>query len=409
VFLGEIFNAAIGFLATVYVIRKLSIEDYGLFSLFSSTMLMISGFGHLGWLETFVRFGSRHREEPIFSALLKFFFIRIMLCVLVIGGLVYLASGPITAHLYRRPDFAPYFHWAVIGAILLSTNGFFIALLRIRQNFSRYFCFQTAATALRFSGLLFLVFSHKLSLENIVYVYIVVPLFLALVHLIQFPKKPNEAGIQDKVPAEVLGEIQLYNRWFLLSIFTTTLIGNIDSQFLAFYFSDNRQMAYLGVASRMTLPLNFAISALATIILPKLSASRDSANVKIYFGKLKKFLFPVALIILAMAVAVVPILKALAGANYGEITTLLYLQIVSLFIVLLVNPVSVILFAWGKTKLLAIMNCLQLVLDIVLNILLIPSLGAAGATLSTIGVNLLGLVLVYYWVYKGLQDRGGAA
>ena len=71
VFSGQTVNAGLGFLANILLMRTLSLADYGLFSLFISALMLISGFMHFGWNETFVRFGAKYQHSPFFNALRK--------------------------------------------------------------------------------------------------------------------------------------------------------------------------------------------------------------------------------------------------------------------------------------------------------------------------------------------------
>src|SRR4051794_20697035 len=78
VFGSQFASAGIGFLINILLIRGLSIADFGLFALFSSTFMLLAGIFQLGWNDTFVRFGSRHLGRDFFQSLRTFVIRKVM-------------------------------------------------------------------------------------------------------------------------------------------------------------------------------------------------------------------------------------------------------------------------------------------------------------------------------------------
>lgn len=395
VFSMELLTASLGFLANVFVIRKLSVDEYGIFSLFSSTIMLVGGFSHLGWLESYVRFSSKYRGHELFSSVIKFFLIRILGSLLLVSSVWTLFAKPLSAFLFKRPDLYNYVYLAIATAGLLTLNSVFTNFLRIQQNFKMLFYLQTSQAFLRFLFLFSLFGFGYAQLKNILSTYLVVPFLFMVFHLIyfQFYCKRNDLAIarSQDLNRDLKREFTAYNWWLLCSIVTTCLIGNIDAYFLAYYHSSNLEIANLGAASRLTLPITMIVTSIGSVILPKLSGSKNNDDIKIYLDKLKKFLAPITILVFCSGTLAIPVLKAIAGSKYSSIGSLLFLQVISLTIIFAANPLGILLLIWGKTRYLAIMNFLQLLIDLFFNVLLIPKFGALGAISSTIIVNLFGL------------------
>src|SRR5690606_22977699 len=95
-----------------------------------------------------------------------------------------------------------------------------------------------------------------------------------------------------------------------------------------------------------------------------------------------------------------PYLVKFAGSEYTDTVPLLRLQLIVISILLLCNPVSLVLVAMGKVRNLAILNLVQLAVDLLLDFWWIPKHGAYGAVAATLAVNVVGLIYVNYAVWQ---------
>ena len=403
VFGGQIVSAAFGFGTNVLLLRCLSIDEYGLFSLFLSTLMMLAGFMHMGWIETFVRFGAKTFGTPEFAAIRNLLLKRTLVSSAIVGAMAMGAASLVSERFYHRPEFVPYFYAAAIGGLLNSCFTFFQNEYRARQDFNRYLVTQVGSNATRLACVALATVLGVLGLTQTVGIYLGVTFTFIILCAVHLRDRRGHAPLVSLEPS-LLKEMTSYNGWLLLSFFTTNAVGNIDAHLLAHFHANNTLSSY-SAAARLTLPLQFVAMSLQTTLLPRLSASKDPRDVVFYLDRLKLFFIPfVALTALATWLAP-PILIWIAGPHYANITSLLRLQILTYAVMLVVNPIGIVTYAWGWTRMLAFMNLGQLVLDVVLDLLWIPRWGAMGAVAATLAVNVLGFVVIYPALWWGLKQR----
>lgn len=403
--IGQVVTAGIGYLINVMLIRRLSVDDYGTFSLFSSVMMLLSGLLQLGWIDCFVRFGAEYANTSTFAAIERYFFKRLAWSVAVLGTLALAVSALVAERVYHRAGFTAYYALGVLGAIALCFFNHVIAALRARQEIGATVRLQNISSGVRFAIIGVILFISSRGLDIAVSAYLIAPLAGIAVGTLALRGTLSQDGTLDD---DLVNRIRSYHSWLLVSMITTHLIGNIDAHFLAHYH-DNKSVAAFGAAARLTLPLSFIVTAISTAVLPRLSASRTEAqrdnDVSLYLSKLKLFFVP-ALVVIALAVWLAPpVLIRLAGEPYQDIAQLLRLQLITISVVLFANPVGLVLYVWGRTKGFAVLNAAQLLVVLVLNYLWIPSYGAMGAVAATLTVNLIGLVYIYSAVGTRLLKR----
>lgn len=403
VFVGEAASAVLGFLLNIVLIRGLTVNEYGLFSLYSATLMLLAGFMHLGWGETYVRFGPRHLGHSQFEALRGHVFRRMMGGATFFALLASQSSRWISDQVYHRPEFGPYVGMAAAGAWIACLFSFFQNDARVRQNMNRFVVGRVGSSALRLfvcgaavSVGAFTLFEAAAAYMFAPLAFVAIPLFRDLASGRLMASRPPSAALRD--------ELASYTGWIFLSMFTTNLIGNIDAHVLA-YFHSNETLSAFSAAGRLTLPIQMVILSLTTTLLPRLSAARDQSEIRYYLSKVWLFLAPLAALTLAAVFLAPPVLVWIAGDAYAGITTLLRLQILVTLVVLLTNPMGLVLYSWGWSRLLAMMNVFQLLVDVALDLLWIPRWGAIGAVGATLVVNLIGMVTVYVALWYGLKKR----
>ena len=409
VFFAEILQGATGFFINLMLVRSLSVESYGLFSLFVAALMTGAGFFHLGWTESLARYGARFFHTALFPSVEKFFLITIGVTLILTFTLTYLGAQSIAGSIYNRPDFTFYIQIALIGALFTSLFNCYLSHLRSKSDFQNYFRIQAGSSVLRFMLCGFLVWFDGGRFETIIWVYFGVPAFY--VFLLAF--RGRKTFFQKILPAPDIDsalktEIVSYQSWIFVSFITVYLIGHIDSHFLA-HFHKNETLAVFGMVTRFTLPIQFLLNALTTTFLPRLSASRDESEFRLYLSRLKYFFLPAGLFLVLFYIWGPYLLTAVAGESYQnpDVWALIRLQILTLSVPVFANPLGLVLYAWGMSKGFAYLNLFQLLLDIYLDWLWIPEEGAIGAVRATFWVNIMGLIYIVgclvWWLSRRKQ------
>ncbi len=403
VFYGEIATAGMGFLINVLLLRKMPVEEYGLFSLFLSCMMLLSGFMHFGWAETYVRFGSRHFGAASFASVRAHAFRNAVLGMMSLCAVVLLVSPWVAEHLFKRGEFAPYVQLAAFGALVTSLFSFFQNDFRVHQDIRAVVLGKIGPSATRLALGLAAVALGMVTLPVVSWIYV----FSAIPFLLFPVWRSAKAAKAMALDSSIRREMGSYNNWIFLSFLTTTIIGNIDAQFLA-HFHDNSTISAFGAAGRLTLPIQMIVASMTTTLLPKLSTYQNVSDMRSYLRRVIPFIVPLALLVLAMVWLAPPALIWIAGERYSGITVLLRLQILTTLVLLISNPFGLILNAWGWSRLLAFLNIAQLIVDLLLNYLWIPHWGAVGAVAATLVINLMGMTTIYLSVWYGLRTSRAA-
>jgi O-antigen/teichoic acid export membrane protein len=390
VLFSQMLSGVVGFTANLILIRCLSVRDFGLFSLFNSMFMLLGGLLHLGWADTYVRFGAIHRQESFFPSLQ-----RRALAWTVLGSsllsVALLAFAPhVVERLYHRPEALTIFRASVIVAALNTWILFFLADFRVQSNYRALAGMNVGPQILRLVAIALLLAGSALTLQSTISVYAFVSLaFCAICGMIFLRSRPT-LGPSPLLPTGLRKEITHYNRWLLFNLVSYTLIGNIDAQILA-YYKANQTIAEFSVAGRLTLPFYMVIMAINTAVLPRISASHTAKDLRIVLSKLSLVLVPLSAALGAVALFGVPLILRIAGPQYAGITTLMRLQLLCTVLVVLWYPLSTILLGMGRAKSIAILSFTQLLIDIALDFAWIPSGGAEGAVRSSVVIHLLGL------------------
>lgn len=401
VFVGQFVNASIGLAFNVLLIRALNSEDYGTFILTSSTMMLISGFAHFGWIESYVKFGSQFLNTELFEKIRSLFFHLTILSALIFCSLAAVSMPWVAERIYQRGSITLYLVAASAGAFFSSFYSMTGNDYRVKQKFSKFLSLQLSLSTFRILLCLALAYFHILSLQAAILVLVLTPVFSVIFSTSERSFTSLESS---EIHPQLLKEIFNYNKWIYASIFMNNVIGNIDSQFIAHYHS-NTSLSLFGAASRLTLPIQFVVTALTTTLLPKLSMSRDEVSIRYYLSSLKYFLIPMTLLVLLAIVFAPPILVWIAGPQYQGISLLIRLQILTSLLVLIGNPVGLILYSWGWSRLFTILNFIQFVIDLILDWIWIPKYGALGAVLATLVIYVIGVVYNYSAVIYGLKVK----
>ena len=172
---------------------------------------------------------------------------------------------------------------------------------------------------------------------------------------------------------------------FFSGIFTSSL-GWVDTFFLG-ALKAAADVGVYNVALSLVSTLTIFLSAFSNIFFPISSALYAKgllAEIAKMYSSITRwmflFSFPISLLVFAFSEK---ILSILFGSAYSHGAIALQILIVAYFFKVLVGPASETLMTYDKTKLLFYLNTGVALLNIILNYVLIPSLGILGAAIAT--------------------------
>jgi O-antigen/teichoic acid export membrane protein len=151
------------------------------------------------------------------------------------------------------------------------------------------------------------------------------------------------------------------------------------------------EVGYYSGATKFIYPFMFISSAFMTAIFPKLAKHseekdkfRNIQNTALYYlGGLGIFLS------ISLYLGANSIFQLFFGDKYDNSIPIFKILVWFLAIVFLYGPISNSLVAKNRIKFLAYLNLIMIILNVVLNLILIPDYGAKGAAMTTIVCEIL--------------------
>jgi O-antigen/teichoic acid export membrane protein len=184
----------------------------------------------------------------------------------------------------------------------------------------------------------------------------------------------------------------------LFSSMIGSVLASTDTVFLG-YFMDDAPVGIYNVAVPTAALLHLPTKSYGRLVLPSLSAaktkpSEDRASLTRTLTRWSAIsTFPVFVL---MALFAGPILNLLWGSQYTAAATVLVVLVLGEIVGEMTGPVNQLLQSDDRTKLVMKNSLGHLALNVVLNILLVPSFGLLGAAVATtVSVIAIDAVLVY--------------
>jgi O-antigen/teichoic acid export membrane protein len=176
------------------------------------------------------------------------------------------------------------------------------------------------------------------------------------------------------------------------------LMGNVDSLMISYYL-DEHQVGIYSAIIKLSLAITFILASVNNYILPKISKAYSSGEidklVKLYQNSIKLIVFSTFPIIITMLLYP-SFFLGLFGEEFKSYTNVFYVVLLMSFIFVLIGPVINILNMINQQLYVKNIIFIALILNISLNLVLIPFLGilgaAVGTMISTLAWKLLGFV-----------------
>lgn len=403
-FVSKSYTFLLYFALNVVLARKLGIEQYGLWSFFFSTFTIILLFSHAGINASIKKFVAQYKDEAALRKVLKNGFklrliLSLLFCILVA------ILHQLIANSIGKPELANLFLYSspliFIAGIAEFLKDVFIGLHRIKYNFIINFLEMTFKLLFVF---LFSLFS--LNLINIVNSFNLAFLIASLVGLIFLYKH-----FYQKLPfvdtKSFTKEIFLYSLpLFFISI--GFLIATEIDTFMLGLLSTNTEVGTFAIAKQIIVKLphiSVAISMGTMPIFAKIN-KENQERLKILFYKLLKIN---ALIFFSLAIGILFLAPFFIPFFFGKqyLPSILPMQILTVYLISFSFSVflSSFLDYIGQAKKRAVNLSFSVILNILLNIALIPKFGGAGAAIATSVSYLPYVVLNWLEVKKALETK----
>lgn len=411
VFTGKYFGYMLGFLVNLVLAKYFGPKVLGQYSLVKTVISMVIIFSVFGLNNGLVKYISRYRATDQNINLNQTIKIAVAYAGLfsVIGAIVVFFMRGIIAHkLFNEKELMKVFSYGAWLIIPLTFKRIFKGIFRGFKQLKYYiFSIEVIRRILFLLLLLLLIF---INLQHSLYVIISLLIVESLI-IFSLYKRTNKLGINlkeilfasvGKNYSQIRNEVFSYSFTLLFINFMNVILDRIDKLMLGIYKSSELVGIYR-VASLIIILITFLHSSARMIFSPIVSElySKDQLNLlEDMYSAITKwviiFTFPIVINIILFP----EVILNFFGPEYLIGVNTLIVLAVGYFVRIGVGTCGIILSMSDNEKLVLINNFLLAIMNIILNIILIPRYGIFGAGLATaisfICVNIIKVFMVKY-------------
>jgi len=397
---ANIVSRILNFSLSIFVIKKLSVSDFGTFTFGIFTSQIIPQVLDFGLNETVVRFGAKVKEDRktlvvVLSYVLK---VRLITALLIIV-LGFYAGFFLLPHIFKGKNLTNAFLLGIIGSIGIFLWNFVQSFYRIEEDFTKLSFFNIVYSVLLVILVLFLFYSGFNRYTWILTAYISIPFICAI-----FFGRPllKIINISLSVPEKLKKELFHYSFWLTISTISFIGLRRLDILFLT-YFCSLETVGIYGAALRLIAPFQMLSQATSQVLLPRVS----QYNTKFQFRKFVNYSYLFTILFLGIIATICMFMAPLIFSFFQKT----YLNSVSVFQLLVYLPVvgtlanlmSYLFLSIGRPEIPSKINFIQAIFNIILSLLLIPYYGAIGAAIAILTTATIGTICQVYFAERYLS------
>ena len=409
VLIGIAISKILVYIYRVIIARQFGPDMYGIFSLASMVVSWFAAFFAFGLHEGILRYVSIFRGKKDARKIRYVFGISssIMLVSSIIGGiLLFLLSGFISAQIFHNTEIAVFLRAFSILVPLTILSGTYLSLMRAYEMIGWYFfIFNIAQNVLKVFILILLVIMGIKSSSPIIASYLLgIFGMLIMSYLVARYKIPGVfAGNKtaDKLTSKnrILSELAHYSFPIMFTGIFSIIFYWLDS-FAIGYFRSVAEVGYYNAAAPIAMLLLLAPELFMQLFFPLIAKEyykRNYSTIKELSKQVGKWIFTINLpIFLLIILFPGTLINILFGKEYlVAVQALRILSVGALVSSIFVISQNIISMA-GKSRLLLYNIIITTALNIILNIMLVPTFGINGAALSaSLSFIVLNAIMVF--------------
>lgn len=395
VYLGFLLNGTSLFLVNIFLGRILEKNLFGIFALsilVLSTVAEMSDFGLNGGLLRFAPYYIAQKEENKLKQLVKTIWQwRVWLSViLTCAGVVF--SPFLAMYIFNNPEITKYLAFSFLGVGGVVLVGFTSTYLQARQKFLTNSLVQSLKGLLR---LILVLVCYACGVQNVfiyLLIYIAVPWVLFLYSYKYLPNGFRVVEIEDETKRSMHAQLAKFSFWLTIWSLSAILASRIDQVMLSRLMGLDKVAVY-AIAFQFVYIYSLILQSVTAVLMPKINGLQTKGELWLFSKRILLWIVPLILFLIPIIFISQYVVSYIFGAKYVESIPVYMVLSYSMLISLIGIPASLIITVFNKTKLVAYSGFLQLIVNLLLNIILIPRFGVMGAA-YTFGLGVL-VSLVY--------------
>ena len=391
--IANVISYLLGFFTTLYTARYLGVEGFGILSLALAITGIFGVLTDLGLSTLTIREVSRNKSLAnkyiSNTAILKVF-----LSILTLGVIALLVNI-----LHYPQTVTSVVYIITLSVVITAFSGIFNSIFQAYEKMEYMSLNIMLNAVLMISGVLLVIF-YGLGIVALASVYLFSSLIVFFITFILFSWKffLPKINIDIKFWKLTLNE----SLFFGISSILVVIYFYIDSVMLS-VMVNNSAVGIYNAAYKLIFVLMFIPNVFLTSIFPVMSQHFESKKdmLKLEYEKSVKYLFAMAMFLfIYVMVFADKIIFIIYGTGYSASIITLQTLIFVLPIIFITYLFGNLLGAINKQRVLLIITCANALLNIVLNLILIPKFSYLGASVATVITEALGFSLMIYYISK---------
>lgn len=382
---GSVMVAIAGMVFSIVVARTLAPARFGVFSSIYALAMILSSLGDIGISSALINFLPKQPQNRQLIVSLAFW------VQIVIGSVLLLAAISLIPFKEIIIPKSRSIHFVLLGllGLVFCIQVFSVAVFKAEKKF--FFAALISALdswlKLSFIGLFFW-FTPPLSIVKILLAALSASTIAAIIGL-SFEFK----GIRRLFPKQQAKEIFNFTKWITIMQVFNVFIGRLDTMLLNALHSDVAAGIF-AAASRVTLVFVLLVSSLGGVVSPRFSGFSEKRHTLQYLKKLTLMVLCIAAFMAVTSLFAPVIIELVFGSEYRAAVPIFQALTVAmipfLFTIVTISP---LIYTFNQPNFVAKVTVSQVIILTVVNILLIPRLGAIAPAIGLAVSNLFTLTL----------------
>ncbi len=406
--------------STILIVRGLSVEEVGAYTLVVSYYMLMLVLSDLGINQTVLRYAAKVATLEQQHTLLVNWGVRLKLLSLCTFGWLFFLLAPLVAELWGNTSLAPLMQMSLLTGVASSMLAMPIVYFQSKQIFKQVGVLIAMQSLFNLLPLLYLQVSSKWSLAAVVVSGVISSCLILVVGMMMMPIKTYwnidtfkegvtnpKSIVSAPVKCEFNSETEFLSptRYLLFTMpagLLFALASRVDIWLMG-YFLTKSEIGVYGMAQRVALPLMAVSESVDGALSPVASAIKEREQVRTFLKSSLLTVVGVMAMGLLYAVAVPQVVPVLFGEAYQSgvwVTSLLCLRIV---VGIASSPFTWLAYNFDYAKAQWAVRIVQLGVMVALNLTLLSHWGIFVPATAWIAFELIGTISVVGFLFLSLQ------
>ena len=386
IFIYKVLGAGSLLLAHILVSRHFGPETLGILNLIFSILMILTILSHLGLDLYVIKIIPTITKKPAMLSLFlkKTFLLLFSGSIFVTLGFIFLIPW-VNEYLFKTINATPYLMGAAITILPLTFSNVLPEILRGFYDIKKYAFFRNFAINFLFFTLVSLVVVFSLKISPI-YLYFLSIFIVFIILVLTVLKFLASKGVDLRTSGKYKSDILKHSFPMLLTSSIVFFMNYIDT-FMISYYQDEYYVGIYSACVKLSYLVTFILTSVNGYIAPRISKAYSAQH---HDDVKKIYTYSVKLVVLAstpifLALFLYPkFFLGIFGDEFKEATLTLIIVNSAYLINALCGPVGYMLNMTGNQYSLLKIATIGFLLNILLNIVLIPAYHIDGAAIATL-------------------------